>query len=92
MTTGLVGLTVLPMSALAERAGRTRVMTVALAVACAGVAAGAACTAFWALVATRVLVGLALAGVVAVAMGHIGDEVEPSAAAARSGCTWRARR
>jgi YNFM family putative membrane transporter len=80
VTTGLVGLTVLPMSALAERAGRTRVMTVALAVACAGVAAGAACTAFWALVATRVLVGLALAGVVAVAMGHIGDEVEPSAA------------
>jgi MFS transporter, YNFM family, putative membrane transport protein len=80
VTTGLVGLTVLPMSALAERAGRTQVMTVALAVACAGVAAGAACTAFWALIATRVLVGLALAGVVAVAMGHIGDEVEPSAA------------
>jgi YNFM family putative membrane transporter len=80
VTTGLVGLTVLPMSALAERAGRIRVMTVALAVACAGVAAGAACTAFWALIATRVLVGLALAGVVAVAMGHIGDEVEPAAA------------
>jgi YNFM family putative membrane transporter len=80
VTTGLVGLTVLPMSTLAERAGRTRVMTAALAVACAGVAAGAAGTAFWALIATRVLVGLALAGVVAVAMGHIGDEVEPSTA------------
>lgn len=80
VTTGMVGLTVLPMSTLAERAGRTRVMTVALAVASAAVAAGAACTAFWALIATRVLVGLALAGVVAVAMGHIGDEVEPLAA------------
>jgi MFS transporter, YNFM family, putative membrane transport protein len=80
VTTGLVGLTVLPMSALAEWAGRTRVMTVALAVACAAVTASAACTAFWALIASRVLVGLALAGVVAVAMGHIGDEVEPSAA------------
>ncbi len=80
VTTGLVGLTVLPMSAVAERAGRTRVMTVALAVACAAVMAGAACTAFWALIASRALVGLALAGVVAVAMGHIGDEVEPSAA------------
>jgi len=80
VTTGLVGLTVLPMSAVAERAGRTRVMTVALAVACAAVAAGAASPVFWALIATRVLVGLALAGVVAVAMGHIGDEVEPSAA------------
>jgi YNFM family putative membrane transporter len=80
VTTGLVGLAVLPMSALAEWAGRTRVMTVALAVACAAVTAGAACTALWALIASRVLVGLALAGVVAVAMGHIGDEVEPSAA------------
>jgi MFS transporter, YNFM family, putative membrane transport protein len=80
VTTGLVGLTVLPMSGLAERAGRTRVMTVALAVACAAVAAGGVSPAFWVLIGTRVLVGLALAGVVAVAMGHIGDEVEPPAA------------
>ena len=80
VTTGLVGLAVLPMSGLAERAGRTRVMTLALAVACAAVAAGGVSPAFWVLIATRVLVGLALAGVVAVAMGHIGDEVEPPAA------------
>jgi YNFM family putative membrane transporter len=79
VTSGLVGLTVLPLSGIAERLGRTRVMAAGLSVACAAVAAGAVCTAFWELIATRAAVGLALAGVVAVAMGHISDEVEPSA-------------
>jgi YNFM family putative membrane transporter len=81
VTTGIVGLTVLPMSAFAERYGRTRVMSVALGIACVAVALGGACTNFPELVISRAVVGLALAGVVAVAMGHIGDEVEPAAAA-----------
>jgi MFS transporter, YNFM family, putative membrane transport protein len=78
-TSGLVGLTVLPMSDLAERLGRTRMMTTALTIACVGVAAGAVCATFVELLFSRVVVGLALAGVVAVAMGHIGDEVAPAA-------------
>ncbi len=85
VATGAVGITVLPMSAFAEWAGRTRVMSAGLAVACIAVALGAACTQFWELLATRTVAGLALAGVVAVAMGHIGDEVAPSASGAAIG-------
>lgn len=85
VTTGTLAVTVLPMSALAERLGRTRVMGAGLAVACAAVALGAAAPDVWLLLVTRAVVGLALAAVVAVAMGHIGAEVEPSAAGAAIG-------
>lgn len=79
VTTGTVALAVLPVSAFAERVGRTRVMGAALAVACLAVAAGAAAPSFWVLLAARAVDGLALAGVVAVAMGHLGAEVERAA-------------
>lgn len=77
LTTGGLALGVLPMSSLAESFGRGRVMRIALIIASLLVAAGALSAAYWQLLLTRALVGLALAGVVAVAMGHLGDEVSP---------------
>ncbi len=85
VTTGTLALTVLPMSACAERVGRTRVMTVALAVACLSVLAGSAAPQLWMLLAARAVDGLALAGVVAVAMGHLGAEVDADASGAAIG-------
>lgn len=77
LTTGALALSVLPLSAVAESFGRARVMRVALVAACLLVAAGAASQTLWQLLVSRTLVGVALAGVVAVAMGHLGDEVSP---------------
>ncbi|MHA3702926.1 MFS transporter [Jatrophihabitans sp. YIM 134969] len=77
LTTGALALAVVPMSSLAESFGRARVMRVALAAACLLTVAGAFAAAFWQELVVRALVGLALAGVVAVAMGHLGDEVPP---------------
>lgn len=77
LTTGGLALGVLPMSSLAESFGRGRVMRIAVVVACLLVLAGALSGAYSQLLITRALVGLALAGVVAVAMGHLGDEVSP---------------
>ncbi len=79
VTTGTVALAVLPMSAFAERVGRTRVMGAALAVACGAVLAGSLAPTLWVLLVARAVDGLALAGVVAVAMGHLGAEVERAA-------------
>ena len=55
VTTGVLALTVLPMSAMAERLGRTRVMTAGLAVAAASVVAGAAAPGFGSFLALRAL-------------------------------------
>ena len=77
LTTGALAVAVIPMSSLAESFGRARVMRTALVAACLLTAAGAFAGAFWQELVTRTLVGLALAGVVAVAMGHLGDEVPP---------------
>lgn len=77
LTTGGLALGVLPMSSLAESFGRGRVMRIALVVAAALVLVGAFAGTFGQLLVVRALVGLALAGVVAVAMGHLGDEVPP---------------
>lgn len=85
VTTGVLALAVVPMSALAERLGRTRVMTAALAVATVTVVLGATAPTLWLMLLLRAADGLALAGVVAVAMGHIGDEVEPAASGAAIG-------
>lgn len=75
LTTGSLALGVVPVSSLAESFGRARVMRVALVAACLLTAAGALASAFWVELVVRALVGVALAGVVAVAMGHLGDEV-----------------
>lgn len=77
-STGALALAILPLSALAETLGRLRLMRIGLAVACVLVLASAASPALWVLVVLRALVGIALAAVVAVAMGHVGDEVHPS--------------
>ena len=85
VTTGTLALTVLPMSAFAERVGRTRVMTLGLAVACLAVLAGSLAPELWVLLLARAVDGLALAGVVAVAMGHLGAEVDADASGAAIG-------
>ena len=85
VATGTLALTVLPMSALAERVGRTTVMTAGLAVACVAVLAGSAAPELWVLLVARGVDGLALAGVMAVAMGHLGAEVDAQSSGAAIG-------
>lgn len=76
-TTGTLALAIVPLSAIAESWGRTRVMTVALAAsAVLGVLAPLAPT-FGALVAVRALQGVALAALPALAMAHVTREVAP---------------
>ena len=85
LTTGALAVAVVPMSSLAESFGRARIMRFALVAACLLTVAGAFSGAFWQLLLARTLVGLALAGVVAVAMGHLGDEVPPRVVGAAMG-------
>jgi YNFM family putative membrane transporter len=80
VTTGLIALTVLPMSAFAERHGRLRLMAAGLGLAFASMLAGAAAPTFALLLAARAVDGIALAAVVAVAMGHLGAELDGPAA------------
>jgi YNFM family putative membrane transporter len=76
-TTGMLALAIVPLSAVAESWGRTRVMTIALAAsAVLGVLAPLAPT-FGALVAVRALQGVALAALPALAMAHVTREVAP---------------
>jgi YNFM family putative membrane transporter len=77
-STGCLALAILPLSSLAEAFGRVRLMRLGLTAACALVLLSAAAPSFWMLVVLRGLVGVALAAVVAVAMGHVGDEVHPT--------------
>lgn len=77
-TTGVLALAILPLSSVADAIGRLRLMRIGLASACLLVLASAAAPNLAALIAIRALVGLALAAVVAVAMGHVGDEVHPN--------------
>lgn len=75
-TTGLLALAIIPASVLSERFGRTPVMTIsALASAALGVLIPLSPT-FGLLVAGRALQGIALAGVPAVAMAYLAEEVE----------------
>ncbi len=76
-TTGALALGVLPMAALAVRIGRVRSMRGGLLLAVALTALAAVAPSFPLLVGLRAATGLVLAGVVAVAMGHVGAEVEP---------------
>jgi YNFM family putative membrane transporter len=79
VATGTLALALLPMSALAERVGRTRLMTVALtAAALLGLLAPLAPT-IELLVLVRGLQGVAIAGLPALAMAHLSEEVEPGA-------------
>src|SRR6202012_300493 len=65
----------LPMSSLAESLGRPRVMRIGLVVATLLALAASAAPWFWLLLVGRALTGWALAGGLAVAMGHLGEEM-----------------
>ncbi|MFD6419682.1 MFS transporter [Streptomyces sp. NPDC060194] len=78
-TTGALALFVLPLSALSERFGRVRMMSVSLAVAVlVGLAVPFAPSLEW-LVALRAVQGAAIAGVPASAMAYLAEEVRPKA-------------
>ena len=79
MATGTLALAVIPVSSLSERFGRTRVMLVSSAVAAPLGLLLPLCPSFPALVAVRTLQGIALAGVPAVAMAYLTEEVHPEA-------------
>ncbi|MFJ3581474.1 MFS transporter [Streptomyces sp. NPDC090127] len=83
--TGALALLVLPMSALSERFGRRRMMTVSLAVAVGvGLLVPFAPNLEW-LVALRAVQGAALAGLPASAMAFLAEEVRPKALIAAIG-------
>jgi len=76
--TGALALGMLPLSSVAESFGRVPVMRAGLLLACAFTFAAAWAPYFAILLVARALVGLALAAVVAVAVAHLGDEVQPA--------------
>ncbi|QWC84643.1 MFS transporter [Nocardioidaceae bacterium] len=73
--TGALALAVLPLSVLADALGRTTVMRAGLVGAVLTSYAAAVLPAFWMVLGARALTGLCLAGVIAVAVAHLGDEV-----------------
>jgi YNFM family putative membrane transporter len=75
--TGALAVAVLPAAALAVRWGRVPVMRLGLVASVVLTFAVAAAPDFTTLVVLRTLTGVALAAVVAVAMGHVGAEVHP---------------
>jgi YNFM family putative membrane transporter len=77
-STGALALAVVPAAALAARWGRVRTMRTGLLAAVLLTALAAVAPTFGVLVGLRVLAGAALAGVVAVAMGHVGSEMHPA--------------
>lgn len=79
VATGALAAALVPMSAIAERVGRTRLMTVALATAAVlGILAPLAPT-IELLLVVRGLQGVAIAGLPALAMAHVSEEVTPDA-------------
>ncbi|MEV8534948.1 MFS transporter [Streptomyces sp. NPDC051211] len=77
--TGALALFVLPLSALSERFGRTRMMTCSMAVAVAvGLLVPFAPSLEW-LIALRAVQGAAIAGIPASAMAYLAEEVQPKA-------------
>lgn len=79
VATGTLAVALVPMSALAERVGRARLMTVALATAAVlGLVAPLAPT-IELLLVVRGLQGVAIAGLPALAMAHVSEEVAPGA-------------
>ncbi|MGP9019005.1 MFS transporter [Streptomyces sp. BR1] len=83
--TGALALCVLPLSALSERYGRSRMMTVSLAVAVAVGLLVPFAPNVGALVVLRAVQGAALAGLPASAMAYLAEEVRPKALIAAIG-------
>jgi YNFM family putative membrane transporter len=79
VATGALGLGLLPAAWLSDAIGRTRVMGASLALAAALGLLGALAPSFGVLLALRALEGLALAGLPAVAMAYLTEEVHPEA-------------
>ncbi|MCW2948160.1 MAG: putative transporter [Actinoallomurus sp.] len=79
LATGTLALAVVPVSSLSERFGRTRVMLVSSVTAAALGLLMPLSPSFPALAAIRAVQGIALAGVPAVAMAYLADEVHPEA-------------
>ena len=73
--TGALALGVLPLSVLADAVGRTRIMRAGLVGAVVTSYGAALVPYFWMVLAMRGATGLCLAGVIAVAVAHLGDEV-----------------
>lgn len=79
VATGTLALAIIPVSVIAEQWGRRRVMTVSLsATAALGLLVPLA-PSFEALLVLRAVQGVAMAGVPALAMGHLTQEVSPRA-------------
>lgn len=79
VTTGALALALLPMSYLAERVGRTRLMTVALVTAALLGLLTPLAPSIEVLLLLRGVQGVAIAGLPALAMAHLSEEVRPSA-------------
>ena len=85
VTTGTLALALVPMSYLADRVGRTRLMTVSLLVAAALGLLAPLAPSIGVLLAVRAAQGVAIAGLPALAMAHVSEEVKPSAVGAAMG-------
>lgn len=77
LATGALALAILPVSALAESRGRKQVLTASLAAAALLGMLAPLAPSFGALLALRTLEGVAMAGVPALAMAHLAQEVHP---------------
>jgi YNFM family putative membrane transporter len=79
VTTATLAVSLLPMSYLADRVGRTRLMTVSLLVAAVLGLLAPLAPSIGLLLAVRAVQGVAIAGLPALAMAHVSEEVRPSA-------------
>jgi YNFM family putative membrane transporter len=85
VATGTLALSLLPLSYLADRVGRTRLMTVSLlAAAVLGLLAPLA-PSIGLLLTVRALQGVAIAGLPALAMAHVSEQVRPTSVGAAMG-------
>jgi YNFM family putative membrane transporter len=79
VATASLALVLVPVGSLSDTWGRRRVMTVSLALSAALMVLDAFSPSFGWLVALRALQGFALAGITAVGMAYLAEEVEPAA-------------
>lgn len=85
VSTGTLALSLIPMSSLAEHVGRTRVMTSALALAAVLGILTPLAPSIEAMLVLRGVQGVAIAGLPALAMAHLSEEVRPAGVGAAMG-------
>ncbi len=85
VASGALALALIPVSALASRWGRVRVMTLALSLAAVLGLLVPLSPSFGVLLALRALQGVAIAGLPALAMAHLAEEVQPTSVGAAMG-------